>query len=373
MKVLLVLSEKYKNGRTGDATQARETFAALAKFDVQVKALYFTIYGEIQFSDCRGNSLSSQDVEELVRWCDIVHLLPVNVKIAAYFRRFKNRPKLGSPIYWGGLERVKVAWETAQGMLDKFRRCARMVRNNTKILMNFTGIDVFLPNSQAEGRCVLSHLQHNQSAIAFPVPNGFIVPSLDLDTIERDSEVPKEDYVVVPGVFACRKNQLSMIRAVKDMPYAFVFIGGVLDSSSDKRYYEKCRQAANSNMFFLGHIPSTSARYWSVLAHARVSCLPSDCETPGIAMIESAYAGARPCITKYGGTEEYYGFDGEYLDPCDKFSIRCAIERAWHRGRLTKSQANAYQRFSWEYCVENTLQAYAYAIMRYKGGETIIR
>ena len=75
-------------------------------------------------------------------------------------------------------------------------------------------------------------------------------------------------------------------------------------------------------------------------------------------MIEAAFAGARPAITKFGGTAEYYAFDAEYFHPCNNGEIRAAIDRAWARGRLTPERAGYYGRFTWDYCAEITLQAY---------------
>ena len=79
-------------------------------------------------------------------------------------------------------------------------------------------------------------------------------------------------------------------------------------------------------------------------------------------MIEAAYAGARPVITKFGGTVEYYGFDAEYFDPRSKQEICEAVERGWNRGRLTAVQAAAYSRFTWLYCAYLTRQAYEMAL-----------
>lgn len=227
--------------------------------------------------------------------------------------------------------------------------------------LDMRGVDVFLPNSQAEGACALRRMRHDAHTTAFPVPNGFVLPQFDVCSLPRPQDLPAGDYIVVPGVFANRKNQLGLIKAIRDLPYEVVFMGGCFDTEQGRRYFEACRRLATERMHLIGFVSSRTKRYWSVLRHARVAVLASDCETPGIAMIEAAYAGARPCITRYGGTVEYYGFDGEYFDPCWPQRIRAAVERAWRRGRLSEGEARAYSRFTWKYCADLTLQAYRLA------------
>lgn len=79
---------------------------------------------------------------------------------------------------------------------------------------------------------------------------------------------------------------------------------------------------------------------------------------PGIALLEAAFAGARPVVTKFGGTIEYYGFDAEYFDPRRRSEILRAIKNGVIRGRLSTEQAKSYSRYTWEYCARLTLEAY---------------
>ena len=115
-------------------------------------------------------------------------------------------------------------------------------------------------------------------------------------------------------------------------------------------------------MHFIGHRSYTDDEYWAVLRHAKIAVLASDCETPGIAMIEAASMGARPIITHYGGTKEYYSISAEYLSPFSQKSIRDAVKNGWKKGRLTDSEAASYERFSWQWTANLTLQAYKIAI-----------
>ena len=75
-------------------------------------------------------------------------------------------------------------------------------------------------------------------------------------------------------------------------------------------------------------------------------------------MLEAALAGARPIITINGGTQEYFGLSGVYLNPLSEDSVRKAVYDGWQRGRLSESESNSFRKFSWEWCAELTAKAY---------------
>ena len=362
MKVLLVCPAGFKTGKTGDATQARETIAALGARNHKVRVLYVQSYVTLVFEDSNGKQVRSDDIKALIQWCEVIHLLPCNPQICRFWRQFPHRPMLGSSIFWAGWERVIIAGRVIRPLRSRLHRMIRYLLQELGLRLDYRGVDVFLPNTRAEGECVMGHFKTSRGARFFPVPTGFVVPPFPLEELPRPNDVPEEDYMVVPGVFAWRKNQLGLIRALRDFPHPVVFMGDALDSEAEGPFLEDCKRAASQNMRFIGYKPSSSEEYWAVLRYARCACLASDCETPGISLLEAAYAGARPVVTKFGGTLEYYGFDGEYFNPCKQNEITAAVARGWKRGRLNAAQAASYRRFSWRYCAENTIQAYRSAL-----------
>ena len=359
MNILFVCTKSFKDSVTGAGTQIRETYSALVGLGETVRRIYVDFL-PTRFEDEHGHALTNEEVVSLDEWADVVHLIHCSWLMAHAWRKIGRKPTVGSTIYWSGFERVLTAWKTYSGSWSCFRAVCSYGRDVIPKNKSIKGVDVFLPNSNAEGVRFMYTFRTGARAICIPVPNGFLLPNFDVGSLPRPSCVPQNEYIVVPGVFARRKNQIGLIKALKGSGYSIVFMGDAID----RDFYDECRKAASKNMFFIGHKENGSAEYWSVLRHARCACLPSDCETPGIAMIEAAFAGARPIITRYGGTIEYYGFDAEYLIPYKETSIRNAIVRAWNRGRLTKEQASAYKRFSWRYCAEITRQAYQIAIQK---------
>ena len=361
MKVLFVCSASFRDDKTGDATQGRETASALAQAGVEVIRLYEKDR-PLRIYDVDGVELNREETARLVDAVDVVHLLPASPYRCEFWCSFCAKPICGSSIFWAGWERVAVALMSPRDFLKRSMAALREIRNMIPACQDFRGIDVFLPNSDAEGRCLMKCFRKKPDATYMAVPNGFVAPPFDVWGLERSHLVPDGDYMVVPGVFAPRKNQIGLIRALKRCRSTrpVVFLGGALDGA----YYEKCRAMASESMVFTGFLPSSGEEYWKILRHARVACLTSDCETPGIAMIEAAYAGARPVVTKFGGTKEYYGDDGEYLNPCFRTSIVEAVDRGWSRGRLERIEAESYRRFSWQRVAEKTVEAYRLAIER---------
>ncbi len=360
MNILFVLKKGDASAQTGEGTQARETAKALAALGHRITKA-FVAPDPFSAADENGKPLDRNGLRALARENDIVHLMPAGRRLAGLWRELRcGVPVAASTVFWSGWERLGVTRLSVPFGAARLRKMATYLRMMIPALQDYRGIDLFLPNTKAEGKRVLACFRHDKGAVCAPVPNAFIPPPFPLDRLPRPTFVPKEDYLVVPGIFALRKNQLALIRSLKqfqiDIPV--VFLGGVFDHPLDRAFYARCKGEATPDMTFVGFLSNASEEYWGVMRHARCACLASDCETPGIALLEAAYAGARPVITRFGGAEEYFGTDGEYFHPCRAPEIAAAVQKAWSRGRLSPAESACYRLFSWERCAELTLQAY---------------
>ena len=345
----------------GDATQMRKTVAALRESQgMQVTCAYYS-YGT-STQDIIDEGLKLEDGSTL-QWSelgqfDAAHMFLIPHKsVSALSRYLKKLPVLVSTVYWNSpfRELVSVRNGARRKELKKSIRSIinRFLGRKSTLLHEWcSGI---LPNTWAEGDAVRKDFSLPQHAICVPVPNALgNVPNIS--ELVRPAYLPDGDYIVCPGVFHRRKNQLGLIRAMKGMDIPVVFMGGVF--AGLEKYYDECRRQAGPNMHFIGFKNSEEKEYWAVLKHARAAILPSDCETPGIAMLEAALAGARPIITINGGTQEYFGLSGVYLNPLSEDSIRKAVYDGWQRGRLSENESNSFRKFSWEWCAELTAKAY---------------
>jgi glycosyltransferase involved in cell wall biosynthesis len=356
MKVLFLNSKGIHAVKTGDGTQASSTIEALRNLDVEVEQIF--IQSGPRFFDRHGENVSLVAFKDACERVDLVHVLPGNVPFCKQVASVLEKvPVAFSPIYWNDLTRSLIAFRNHCGIQSKLCESLRYMHYGRRSVMDVERtVNLVLPNSYAEARNVRKHFRLQKNVIIHPVPNAIKVPSFDIRTLEKPQQLPFDEYIVVPGVFAPRKNQLGLIRALKGSNLPIVFMGGAYNKFQS--YYDLCRSSATPQMFFLDYINNNTEMYWAVLRHARCACLPSDCETPGIALLEAAYAGARPVVTHNGGTFEYYGFAAEYLNPLKNQEITKALSKAWQRGRLSTEEAHSFSRFSWNYCAKLTLEGY---------------
>jgi glycosyltransferase involved in cell wall biosynthesis len=362
MKILILTVEYLRSSKTGDCTQTICTIQALRDEGHEVEVRYMSNNTIVEESS--NLEYSKEKFEDYLLSFDIVHILPPNYRwIKRNSRILKNIPVALSTVYWNNWSRIIMTLRNSSNIKDALASSFFMFVSGLKCIMNFSSsIDIFLPNSSAEAYNLKKHFRLTSKNYLFPVPNAIDTSKFVIKDLVRPNVVPVTDYIVCPGVFAPRKNQLGLIKSLKkyNINIPVVFLGGQYDG--DSKYYDKCRKMATSNMIFLGYVANDTELYWSTLKFARCACLTSDCETPAIALLEAAACGARPIVTKYGGTFEYYGFTGEYFNPLNSLEIALAIKKGFERGRLSTDESNSFKRFSWKYCAEITLQAYKFAI-----------
>ena len=351
MKIAIISLYSRLGDKTGDIVQADKTADALSALGHDVLRGYLKPdTGEI--FDPKGECLGTWF--HVLGDRDVVHSIP---PIPWKFIRKQPRIKAKfacSTVFWRSYTYTRVLHKVGGcrtlALLKDYAR-TMLAWLGLPTYMSYVGYDLLLPNSEDEIKCFKRYCQTKKGARIVGVPNA-IDPLPDyIDELPRSELVPQEDYIVVPGAFAARKNQLTFIRAMKCCQYPVVFIG-------DGPMLAKCKREASPTMRFLGHIEHGSDEFYSIIKYARVACLPSNCETPGIAALEAAALGARPVVPYEGGTCQYYGWDAEYHDGISENSESQAIEKAWLRGSLSRIEMASYRKLTWIECARRTLCAY---------------
>lgn len=215
-------------------------------------------------------------------------------------------------------------------------------------------VDVFLPNSDSEMLRVAKDFnleKYNYVAVA----NAVDVNKFNYERVEILPELEKyRDCVLCVSRIEGRKNQLNIIRACKELPYKFVFIGKA--GANFRNYYETCKKEANDNTFFLGQIEHEKLPQFYKLA--KVHILASWMETPGLSTLEAGVMHTNVVVTKKGDTEDYFKNFAFYCEPDDLSSIKKAVVKAYEAPFDTKFLDQIMKNYKWEDTAKQTLEGY---------------
>jgi glycosyltransferase involved in cell wall biosynthesis len=204
--------------------------------------------------------------------------------------------------------------------------------------------DVIVSNSSAEADMV-AHVLGLSREQFLPVMNGvdarFGTPS-DQMLFRRRFNI-KEPFVFTVGNLEKRKNQLNLVRAMRGHGCGLVIIGHVREPD----YANQVLTEGGPNLTYLGPIEHEDPLLASAYSACSAFVLPSTLETPGLAALEAAAAGAPLVITSVGATREYFGDMVHYVDPGDPNTIRLGIDAAITAGPNLALKAHMLANFTW--------------------------
>jgi len=224
--------------------------------------------------------------------------------------------------------------------------------------------DAILPNSNAEIGMLRKEFKIPVSAKLYVIPNA----ADDRFYYARPETFADKyglcDYVLYVGRIEPRKNVLSLVRALRnEKDLTLVILGS--DNPMETDYVKKVREEARrteAKTLFIGPLSHESEMLASAYAAAKVFALPSWFETPGIAALEAALAGANVVITDRGGTKEYFKEYAAYVDPSSLDAIRKGVLNSYHADRNSKLKEHVLKNYSWEIVAKKTLKAYTDAL-----------
>ena len=209
-----------------------------------------------------------------------------------------------------------------------------------------------------------SHMEAEQIARYFLIPRHRIkvVPyGADEKLVGVGGELFEQkfglrQFVLTVGRIEPRKNQLALIRAMKEIDRPLVIIGSPV--SHHQAYYKQCRKEGGSKVRFLGYLPTDSMELRSAFAACDVFALPTWFETPGIAALEASLAGAKLVVTREGSTQEYFGNFAEYVNPASVPDIRDKIRKALERNKSNDLRDHIRRNYLWQHTAARTMECY---------------
>jgi len=215
------------------------------------------------------------------------------------------------------------------------------------------------PNTQKEADLLVNGLKVSKDKIKILL-NGVEERFFKADPKPFSEKYQLKDFILYAGHIGWqRKNLLALIKALARIDHPVVLIGPVLENDYAKICLAEAKK--NKNMLIIPGVPSDSEILVSAYAACDVFILPSFYETPGLAALEAGLAGAKIVITKYGGTDEYFGNFAEYIEPGNIQSISRGIEKALNKKKDKSLAEYIRTNFLWEKAAQKLVEIYQVA------------
>ena len=264
----------------------------------------------------------------------------------AEIARYRGTSVVVSPILWYHLRSLcgaEPCWSRKARLTAGFMARLLRVRPRDWKQQLLTHAERVLPNSRAEAKQLMRYFGVPPEKLRV-VPNGVDTTWLDRARPPGGSE-PERDIILCVGRIEPRKNQLTVIRAARALGLPLVVVGAPLPNHA--AYYEACRAAAGSEVQFLGPLPHRGPALAKLFWRARAVVLASWYETPGLAALEGAAAGANVVVTRFGTATDYFGEFAYYVHPGSVRSVRDALWQAWNIAPPQELMIRVRTRFRW--------------------------
>ena len=325
----------------------------------------------------------SEELEPDLTDYDLVHIFnlarPQDIYLQVLNAKKHNKPVILTPIYIDFREFEKFGTSGIRKLLanilpyhsiEYLKILARAIKNRefhkgtvTVLLRGYFNLmkkvvdltDFFFPNSEME----MERLKRDfaiENVKYTVVPNGIDTSLFDFNKVVVEIDVKKklENAILCVSNIAANKNQLNLVKAVKDLPYKLYLIGNILPNH--KSYFKKIKKEMGTNVEYLGHIPHEKLpQYYKA---AKVHVLPSWFETTGLVSLEAAVMKCNIVITDKGYTRAYFKDYAYYCNPEDPDSIQSAIVEAFNTPFNESLRDLILNEFTNEKAVEKILHGY---------------
>jgi len=165
--------------------------------------------------------------------------------------------------------------------------------------------------------------------------------------------------VLAVGRFEPHKNQLGLIKALRDLDVPLTIIGPVHPHHAE--YAAACEKAAGENMEIVTRrLSHEDLSLW--YQRCQVHVLASWFETTGLVSLEAALCGAKVVSTNRGHAKEYLQDDAWYCDPARPSTIRRAVAKALSAPPNSSLRHRVLEKYTWRHAAQATLRGYTMAL-----------
>jgi glycosyltransferase involved in cell wall biosynthesis len=371
MKVLFLARSDIYKVSGGDTTQIEETAKELRKLGIDVDVSNTTnlsfdpydlihifqldwipeTYFYVKSAKKSGKKVVLSPIhhsEKEVKRFDDCYVFGLRKLLNSLVRKQEHRDILKNVFRGLFLDHSKLV-PTIKGALLGYRRIQRKC-----LLMS----DIVLVQTQKEAEDLKN--TYNVDFTWVKIANG--VSEEFFQATDYRKVLDFEDYLICVGRIEARKNQLSVIQAVKELRQEYpkfsnlrlVFLGR--KSANHKNYIAKFDRCLKENTWLLhpGFIPQRDIP--SYFHFAKVCVSASWFETTGLTSIEALFCNTN-VVASGERASEVLGVLAEYCDPGDIESIKLAISKAYSRERVSLPDA-FIKEYTWSNVAKNTLGVY---------------
>ena len=307
------------------------------------------------------NYLSKQaEVKLFDKWNDNLEdydLLHVFRASPEQLRTIKLAKSKGIPVVVSSIipkgNRLKVQYSCA------FNRIFKLDSHYYNLFSIFSNADIIVAETIYEKKNLMKCYGVSEDKIVV-IPNGVCIDQKCDDGSlfrERTGIQDNQPIVIQVGRFDPNKNQLSVVRAAKEIDAYIVFIGG--PDKNNVSYYNKCKQEAGDNVIFMGWIDHEDPLLYSGYAAAKSLILPSHNEIFGNVLFEAALFDTNLILTNVLPIKEWGFIDHcEVVDPRNIKDIKEKIEISLKRPNSDYIGNIIRDSFSWESIIEKHMDLY---------------
>jgi glycosyltransferase involved in cell wall biosynthesis len=221
------------------------------------------------------------------------------------------------------------------------------------------------PNSRWEADYLRRLAPINDTAMQV-IPNGVDAALLQTgdsaEEFRRAHGISESRFALCVARFDERKNNLAVVRVARKTQLPVVLIGR--PAPLHRGYYQRCLELAAGAPWI--RFVSAELRQQELMGAYRAAhthLLPSWLETPGLASLEAALAGANIVVGECPAVREYFGASAWYCDPASDETIAVAVKSAMGQPRDVHTLSATVQRlYSWSSIGQAQLRAYQQAL-----------
>jgi glycosyltransferase involved in cell wall biosynthesis len=204
-------------------------------------------------------------------------------------------------------------------------------------------------NLESETLSMVLNIPRNRFSTIYNGVDDIFHHNVDAETFKMHFGI-KSPFILNVGNIEPRKNQLNLVKAMKNLPdHKLVLIG----HKRDENYANMCIELGGDQIKYIGPLQHDSSLLRSAYAGCSVFVLPSTLETPGLAALEAAAAGAKIVITAEGSTKEYFNDSAIYVHHNDVMGIAAGIQSALSKPSTAILKYNNHQIKNWPEIASN--------------------